>query len=70
MYSVATLDGGLQLAEVKVAGDGTRKLVLEITSGPGTYARTRVHIHGEFLGLAVFVYRSGSLARTCTRMHT
>lgn len=33
--SVATLDGGLQLADVKVAGDGTRKLVLEITSGAG-----------------------------------
>lgn len=30
---VATLDGGLRLAEVKTAGDGTRKLVLEITSG-------------------------------------
>lgn len=35
---VATLDGGLRLAAVKVAGDGTRKLVLEVTSGPGTCA--------------------------------
>lgn len=35
--SVGTLDGGLRLAEVKVAGDGTRKMVLEITSGPGTH---------------------------------
>lgn len=33
--SVATLDGGLRLVDVKVAGDGTRKLVLEITSGAG-----------------------------------
>jgi hypothetical protein len=32
---LATLDGGLELASVAAAADGTRKLVFRLTSGPG-----------------------------------
>lgn len=32
---IATLDGGLELVNMHIASDGTRKLVLRLTAGPG-----------------------------------
>lgn len=33
---IATLDGGLEVLSVRIAADGTRKLVFKLTAGPGS----------------------------------